>query len=254
MQSTLLLMAALTLVMAVPSEFDMRVHPSVLKYADYTLNAEGICSGYAWAKELAQVLSNAASFVQKERVVLSAQHLLECTETDEDKCYSSTKGNILKAIEQASKNGLTTSDCYLNRPLEHPSDFCKPTCADGFDFDFLYKAKFQKYGSVAEIFELYRKSDSVTAFAILKVDDSFNFYSSFKAELSASPSEVYEYRIAEIVGWKNAQKKLTLRAGPGLFWGYNGYVDLDLQKYGHYVDSYYSVSLTNSRNIRIDDQ
>ena len=94
----------------------------------------------------------------------------------------------------------------------------------------------------------------MTAFAILKVDDSFNFYSSFKNELGPAASEVYEYRIAEIVGWKNSQKKLTLRGGPGLFWGYNGYIDLDLQTYGHYIDSFYSVSLLNNTNVRTADQ
>ena len=88
---------------------------------------------------------------------------------------------------------------------------------------------------------------------MLKVDDSFNFYSSFKAELGGASSEAYEYRIAEIVGWKNSQKKLTLRAGPGLFWGYNGYIDLDLQNSGHYIDSFYSVSL-NSKNMLTSDQ
>jgi len=83
---------------AVPEELDMRVWPSVVKYADYSLAPEGICAGYAWAKELAQIVSNAVSFSQKEKISLSAQHLLDCTETTDDKCYSSTKDNILKAI------------------------------------------------------------------------------------------------------------------------------------------------------------
>jgi hypothetical protein len=61
--------------------------------------------------------------------------------------------------------------------------------------------------------------------------------------------DYFEYRVAEIVGWKNTQKKMTLRAGPGTFWGFNGYIDLDLAQYASYVDSYYAVTLSNKLNI-----
>lgn len=255
MQRLIVLLAVLAAARAVPTEFDMRVQASVVRFADYGLADEGICAGYAWAKELAQVVSNAASLDQSERVALSAQHLLDCTETADDKCYSGTRENILKAMELISRAGLTTADCYWNRPLDRPATFCKRACEDGFPFDFIFKANFKKHSSVLDVFDLYRRSDKVAAFAIIKVDDSFNYYSSFKNDLSAAESEVYEYRVAEIVGWKNSQKKVTLRAGPGLFWGYNGYIDLDLQKYSHYVDSYYSVTLApNSNNIRTADQ
>lgn len=44
-----------------PTEFDLRAQSSIIRYADFSLKAEGICSGYAWAKELAQILSNAIS-------------------------------------------------------------------------------------------------------------------------------------------------------------------------------------------------
>lgn len=154
-------------------------------------------------------------------------------------------------MELISRTGLTTNDCYLNHPLEHPATFCKRTCDDGDSFDFIFKANFKKHGSALEVFDLFKKSDKVAAFAIIRVDDSFNFYSSFRAELSIAQSEFYEYRVAEVVGWKNGQKKLTLRAGPGTFWGYNGYLELDLEKNAHYLDSFYSVSLPdNGRNIR----
>jgi hypothetical protein len=55
--------------------------------------------------------------------------------------------------------------------------------------------------------------------------------------------------VAEIVGWKSMQKKITLRAGPGSFWGYNGYIDLDLEKFQDYITDYYAVVIDNS-NIR----
>lgn len=228
----------------------MRVQASIVKYANYGLATEGICSGYAWAKELAQVVSNAVSLYEKQRYSLSAQHLLDCTETFDDKCYKSTKENILKAMDQIAKKGLTTNDCYLNTPLEQPSAFCKQTCADGFPFDFIFKASFQKHDSALDVFNLYKRNDNVVALAIIKVDESFNYYNSFKGELSGSAGEVYEYRVAEIVGWKNSQKKIILRAGPGAFWGFNGYIELDLQKYGHYIDSYYSCNIQTTQNLK----
>ena len=89
----------------------------------------------------------------------------------------------------------------------------------------------------------------MTAFAILKVDDSFNYYSSFSANLNAKVNEVYEYRVAEVVGWKNMQKKVLLRAGPGVFWGFNGYLELDLEKYKEYVEEYYVVEMAVKTNI-----
>jgi hypothetical protein len=200
MQRLIILLAGLAFALAVPTEFDMRVQASIIKYTDYGLATEGICSGYAWAKELAQIVSNAVSLYEKQRYVLSAQHLLDCTETFDDKCYKSTKENILKAMDQIAKKGLTTNDCYLNTPLEQPSTFCKHACADGFPFDFIFKANFQKHDSALDVFNLYKRSDNVVALAIIKVDESFNYYSSFKGDLSASVGEVYEYRVAEIVG------------------------------------------------------
>ena len=95
----------------------------------------------------------------------------------------------------------------------------------------------------------------MAAFAIVKVDDAFNFYSSFRPELASPSGEPFEYRVAEVVGWKGAQQKLTLRAGPGAFWGFGGYVDLDLERHAHYLDSFYSVVLPeNTRNIRSAEQ
>lgn len=86
-------------------------------------------------------------------------------------------------MAQISKAGLTTNDCYLNRPFEHPSNFCKKQCDDGDQFDFVFKANFKKYDSITDIFNLFKTDDKVTAFAIIKVDDTFNFYSSFNNNL-----------------------------------------------------------------------
>jgi hypothetical protein len=145
MQSIIALLVLLAIASAVPTEFDMRVQSTVVKYADYNLVTEGICAGYAWAKELAQVVSNAVSLDQSERFALSAQQLLDCTEAVDDKCYKGTKENILRAMEHITRFGLTTNDCYLNHPFEYPSTFCKRTCDDGDQFDFIFRANFQKY-------------------------------------------------------------------------------------------------------------
>lgn len=50
------------------------------------------------------------------------------------------------------------------------------------------------------------------------------------------------------------QQKITLRAGPGAFWGFNGYIDLDLQKYGRYIEDYYAVVVNSKKNIRSEEQ
>jgi hypothetical protein len=82
--------------------------------------------------------------------------------------------------------------------------------------------------------------------AIVKVDASFNYYSPFNAKLTEGgpkQNDIYEYRIGEIVGWKNYYNspKLILRVGSGSQWGYYGFIDLELSKYANYIEGYYSV-------------
>ena len=65
--------------------------------------------------------------------------------------------------------------------------------------------------------------------AVIKVDSAFNFYSPFSQVLTqGGPKTFYEYRVAEVLGWKDALKnpKVILRAGPGQQWGFNGFIDL----------------------------
>ena len=63
--------------------------------------------------------------------------------------------------------------------------------------------------------------------AVLKVDEAFNYFSPFNAILTkGGPTSFYEFRVAEVLGWKNGQSKVILRAGPGDQWGYNGFIDL----------------------------
>lgn len=44
----LLLLFALTI--CIPTEYDLRVQPSIIKFTNYGLKPEGICAGYSWAK------------------------------------------------------------------------------------------------------------------------------------------------------------------------------------------------------------
>jgi hypothetical protein len=78
---------------------------------------EGICAGYSWAKELAQVLSNGISLKKGVKVSLSAQYILECTETNTDICHKATYQNIQDALKLISTVGITTDFCYPIRPL-----------------------------------------------------------------------------------------------------------------------------------------
>jgi hypothetical protein len=103
--------------LAVPTQFDLRAQSSFARWADYSSVADGICAGYSWAKELAQVASNAVSIGQGEKISLSAQQLLECSEPIDEPCRTTSMPNILKAMDYLSRFGLTTNDCYVNRPL-----------------------------------------------------------------------------------------------------------------------------------------
>ena len=57
----LIFLGILTSTLALPSSFDLRVQPSMIKYADYSLKPEGICVAYAWGQQLAQIVANAFS-------------------------------------------------------------------------------------------------------------------------------------------------------------------------------------------------
>lgn len=75
--------------------------------------------------------------------------------------------------------------------------------------------------------------------AVIKTDAAFNYFSAFNQKLTVGgPSEVFEYRVAEIVGWKEAitNLKIILRTGPGDQWGFNGFIDLEVAKYGKYIE------------------
>ena len=98
MLRVVLVLGLALLAMTFPSEYDLRSQPSLLKFADYSLRPEGLCAGYAWAKELTQIVSNALSLQQQTKIRLSAQYLLECTETLDDKCYNSSLSSIHRAI------------------------------------------------------------------------------------------------------------------------------------------------------------
>ena len=56
---TIILLLLIAFINCVPTNFDLRVQTQRIKYTDYDLQTEGICAGYAWAKEIAQVVSNA---------------------------------------------------------------------------------------------------------------------------------------------------------------------------------------------------
>lgn len=65
---------------------------------------------------------------------------------------------------------------------------------------------------------MFRNNEDIAALAVIKVDNAFNYYSPFRSMLTpGGPKEMFEFRVAEVVGWKNAQTKtkVILRAGPG---------------------------------------
>lgn len=101
-------------------------------------------------------------------------------------------------MKQAELEGITTSDCYLNRPFSYPNRFCKRECHDGLPFDFVFYPKFQKLNKgLEDIGNLLKTTEKIAFMAIIKVDDSFNYYSPFSANLNqGGPGQIYEYRVA----------------------------------------------------------
>lgn len=69
-----------------PSAFDIRYQPRIVPYGNFDTSPDYICESYTWGKQLAQVISNAASVQQKQKIVLSTQHIAECTRSENDKC------------------------------------------------------------------------------------------------------------------------------------------------------------------------
>ena len=55
----LLLLLLVSWASGVPTNFDLRVQTERARFTNYDLQPEGVCAGYAWAKEIAQVVSNA---------------------------------------------------------------------------------------------------------------------------------------------------------------------------------------------------
>lgn len=86
MRTLLLVLTLLVGVLAIPSSFDRRVQPEIVKYSHFELQTEGICAGYAWAKELAQIIGNAVGLFEESKMSLSAQQILDCTESENDIC------------------------------------------------------------------------------------------------------------------------------------------------------------------------
>jgi hypothetical protein len=65
-------------------------------------------------------------------------------------------------------------------------------------------------------------NSEATGFAIIKYYDSINYYSPLHPEKMKAEGDLFSYKIAEIVGWRNHGSELTVRMGP-LGWGYKGY-------------------------------
>ncbi len=103
-------------------------------------------------------------------MTLSAQHILDCTESDTDLCYQSTLNNIHDAIKRVTLEGITTADCYPNKPFSFPTGFCKRECHNGYPFTFNYYPKFTRYTNFSEIVDLFKKKDKIAVMAVIKVD------------------------------------------------------------------------------------
>ena len=62
---------------------------------------------------------------------------------------------------------------------------------------------------------------------------------------------MYEYRIGEIVGWKNKGEDLIVRVGSGEGWGYNGFGIINVNKHKDYIQEMYTLNFLSSFGMRI---
>lgn len=84
--------------------------------------------------------------------------------------------------------------------------------------------------------------EKTSGFVIVKVFSSMNYYSSqHPGALDGIEAEPYEYRVGEIVGWKNKGKDVVVRLGLGDGWGYNGFANLNLERHGKIIEEFYTV-------------
>lgn len=75
---------------SLPTTFDLRVLPTIIKYADYSFKPQGTCVAHSWGLQLAQILSNAVSLQLKSKIRLSSQHLIECISSKNEICHDAS--------------------------------------------------------------------------------------------------------------------------------------------------------------------
>ena len=83
--------------------------------------------------------------------------------------------------------------------------------------------------------------EKTTAFLIVKVFNSMNYYSSQHPNNLNDSGEAFEYRVGEIVGWKNKGNEIVVRLGLGDGWGYNGFANLNMKDHGKIIQEFYTV-------------
>ena len=85
----------------------------------------------------------------------------------------------------------------------------------------------------------------------MKVYDSYNYYSSEKPILSDSTELPYEYRVAEVVGWRKKGAELIVRLGSGAGWGFNGFANIDVNTHSKLVERIYTINYLSDSAVKI---
>lgn len=79
-----------------------------------------------------------------------------------------------------------------------------------------------------------------------------NYYSSeHPSYLDNLAGEMYEYRVGEVVGWKNKGEDIIVRVGSGEGWGYNGFGTFNVVKHKDLIQEIYTLNVLSSFGMKI---
>lgn len=69
--------------------------------------------------------------------------------------------------------------------------------------------------------------------------------------MSDSTELPYEYRVAEVVGWRKKGDEIIVRMGSGAGWGFNGFANIDINAHSKLVERIYTINYLPDTAVKI---